>query len=531
VKISCPACAAKYSIADEKVQDRLAKIRCRKCGTTIVIDGKANPVNVYAADGSAPAASGAQQESAPAAAAAPGAGAGAGGEYSVDFGDNDQRTMPLAQLVEAYNAGQVTAETFVWADGMADWQPLGEVAEIVDALHAAASAPGAADAAAGFDAGAAAAAGFDAGAAAPGFDAGAAAAGFDAGAAAPGFDAGAAAPGFDAGAAAAPGFDAGAAPGFDAGAAATPGFDPGAADAAGLGAGAAAGAASPWETEQAHARAAARPGGGRGSTADLFGSFDTAGSEEDVTTSAPQGEPSAPAPAAATGARNESSVLFSLSALTASGPTASKPDATTATREDSGLIDLKALTASSKADENPADADGGFGAPLMAAPLGIAAPLGGGVEAQIAAPGADGGGKSKTGLFVGGAIVVAALVIAGAVIATSSGKQPAAPTPSATQPVATAAPTPSATQAAPADSLAAKPPATGTSETAENAPDGGAAKKPVAVHHYGGRATHATPHSGGAVSNPKPKPKPKAHHSACGCAPGDLECAMRCAAK
>src|SRR5687767_1259289 len=35
VKISCPACAAKYSIADEKVQDKLAKIRCRKCGTTI----------------------------------------------------------------------------------------------------------------------------------------------------------------------------------------------------------------------------------------------------------------------------------------------------------------------------------------------------------------------------------------------------------------------------------------------------------------------------------------------------------------
>src|SRR5688572_32228503 len=41
VKISCPACAAKYSIADEKVSDRLAKIRCRKCNATIVIDGKA----------------------------------------------------------------------------------------------------------------------------------------------------------------------------------------------------------------------------------------------------------------------------------------------------------------------------------------------------------------------------------------------------------------------------------------------------------------------------------------------------------
>ena len=53
MKISCPACQAKYSIADEKVTDRLAKIRCRKCGATIVIDGKTTPANVYTAAGEA----------------------------------------------------------------------------------------------------------------------------------------------------------------------------------------------------------------------------------------------------------------------------------------------------------------------------------------------------------------------------------------------------------------------------------------------------------------------------------------------
>src|SRR5262245_30252528 len=130
VKISCPACAAKYSIADEKVQDRLAKIRCRKCGTTIVIDGKVQPVNIYAADGSAPA------HSEPA--------ANAHGEYSVDLGDNDQRTMTLRDVIDAYNAGTVTAETYLWTEGMADWKPLGEFPEIVEALHHAASQPRAA---------------------------------------------------------------------------------------------------------------------------------------------------------------------------------------------------------------------------------------------------------------------------------------------------------------------------------------------------------------------------------------------------
>jgi predicted Zn finger-like uncharacterized protein len=53
VKISCPACSAKYSIADDKVQERLAKIRCRKCGATIVIDGKAHPPSVYTSAGDA----------------------------------------------------------------------------------------------------------------------------------------------------------------------------------------------------------------------------------------------------------------------------------------------------------------------------------------------------------------------------------------------------------------------------------------------------------------------------------------------
>src|SRR5690606_35099093 len=112
VKITCPSCSAKYSIADEKVADRLAKIRCRKCGTTIVIDGKVDPANVYAAD--------AAPEAGPGPASAGGA---AAGEYSVDFGDNDQRNMTLDQLVTSYNAGEVTAETYIWTEGMDDWRP------------------------------------------------------------------------------------------------------------------------------------------------------------------------------------------------------------------------------------------------------------------------------------------------------------------------------------------------------------------------------------------------------------------------
>ncbi|HEX7451888.1 MAG TPA: DUF4339 domain-containing protein, partial [Polyangiaceae bacterium] len=204
-----------------------------------MIDGKTTPANVYTAAGEAPdagAASAVEQDS--------------GLSYSVDFGEGDQRSLTVTEIVAAYNAGQVTAETYLWADGFADWKALGEIDEIVEALHAATHAPAAATA--------------------------------------------------------------------------TP---------------------SPWAAPAATApRAAARPV--RGAAADLFGGIEHAGSEEEVTTSAPEhgGGGGGHAAAAAggsssTGARNESSVLFSLSALTsASSPVAaqrpsSRPISSAASRD------------------------------------------------------------------------------------------------------------------------------------------------------------------------------------------------------
>ncbi|MFO7180272.1 MAG: zinc-ribbon domain-containing protein, partial [Pseudomonadota bacterium] len=119
MKISCPACSAKYSIADDKVQERLAKIRCRKCGATIVIDGKTSPPHVYTASG---------EGAEPASTAEPG-----GPEYSVDFGEGDQRTMSVKEIVRAYHSGQITGETYVWTDGFTDWKPLSDVPELVSA--------------------------------------------------------------------------------------------------------------------------------------------------------------------------------------------------------------------------------------------------------------------------------------------------------------------------------------------------------------------------------------------------------------
>lgn len=434
MKISCPACAAKYSIADEKVQDRLAKIRCRKCGTTIVIDGKVNPPSVTAGD-----AGGAAAAEDP----GMGAAAGGGGEYSVDFGDNDQRTLTVAELVAAYQAGQVTTETFVWTEALGDWKPVSDVPELMAAFSGGSSP-----------------------AAAP--------------------------------------------------APATPAPDL---------------FASSMVPQPA--RAAARAGG-RGSTADLFGGSGGAAAPADDDAGG-----GGDAPAAATGARNESSVLFSLSALTkaAPTPTASKPMASpsapsapraAATREDSGLIDLKALTAQkpdagSGADDALGMGGGGLGlgSPL-GAPLGLGSPLGGAITAPANEPPKE-EAKSKTGLYIGlGVVGLGMIAIAGAMV--MKGGTPA-PAPTVTVTVqAPAAPAPAAVTAA--------PPTTGTAEdkpaddkTAKPA-TGGTGPKPKA-----GPATAPGPGPKAAPSpDPAPAPKPAPAKTPCGCKAGDLQCAMKCAA-
>src|SRR6266851_5374697 len=119
MKITCQACQSKYTIADDKIQGKVAKIRCRKCGATVLVDASA----------------GAQ---------ANGSGPDSGEGWLVSVAEGDQRTMQLQEVVDAYNSGVITADTYLWKDGMTDWLPLSEVAEVVTALNEAsaqASAP------------------------------------------------------------------------------------------------------------------------------------------------------------------------------------------------------------------------------------------------------------------------------------------------------------------------------------------------------------------------------------------------------
>jgi predicted Zn finger-like uncharacterized protein len=441
MKITCQSCQAKYTIADEKVAGKTVKIKCKKCGATIVVNGaEAAAAAPAPMGGAAPAPQQAY------AAAPPGddddgegatrvfaEGSGGGGpgsvEWTVNVTDEDQRTMNAAQIVAEFARGLVTKDTYVWKDGMADWLPLSDVPELMAMCSVAA--PAAPRPAAGMPAVAAPA---PAPAPAP--------------------------------VAAAP----------------APAYVPPANEALGgtmimaeTPTPLAASPVSPSAQQPAAARRKA-PGGG----VDLFGP----GAQQE----------SAPAPAAASattsasrlaGERNENSVLFSISALTAA--------AAVSKQEQDALLDLAAPSPAPRNGGRAAVDDimnlgGGISAAPVLAPPPLLAPV---VEAPpppapVAAPAMAAAmpmstpdfaqKKSKTGLILGIVGGVAVLGAVGAFFAMKGGDKPAGAensTVSTAAASATPSAAPSATPSAVADTKPAdtKPADTGTPADTKPADD------------------------------------------------------------
>ena len=138
MKIICQSCSAKYTIADEKVRGRTVKIRCKKCSSAIVVKGpeEAPPdqeeeeddaTRVYSGDGpmDSMAMSIPPQDA----------------EWTVTFDDGEQRGGTLDELRAWYQAGTIHDETFVWRDGMDDWQSMSQTPELLDSLRSPSMAP------------------------------------------------------------------------------------------------------------------------------------------------------------------------------------------------------------------------------------------------------------------------------------------------------------------------------------------------------------------------------------------------------
>jgi predicted Zn finger-like uncharacterized protein len=111
MKIVCDACQAKYSIADEKVQGKAFKIRCKKCGHIIVVNKSERATAGAAAE---PKAAPAEDQ---------------GTWYVVVEGE---QVGPLAgpDIAGRLARGEINGDTLVWKDGLADWVKLSTVPEL-----------------------------------------------------------------------------------------------------------------------------------------------------------------------------------------------------------------------------------------------------------------------------------------------------------------------------------------------------------------------------------------------------------------
>ncbi len=313
MKITCHSCQSKYTIADDKVVGKVVKIRCKKCAAAIVLNGT---------DGSSDA-------------APPASNADSHVEsWTVNVSETDQRSMTKAEVVEAFRAGTIDAETFCWKDGMGEWLALGRIETLYEACVGAGKV--------------------------------------------------------------------GAAPRAQAKRrelASHLGVEP---------------APASFGTTAAQGAASARLAGGRAPTADLFEGFARAGGEDDVPSGPAPKMPDADDAHALTGARNETSVLFSLSALTG---TPSTPPSTT---EASGLIDIRQLGAriSSDDDEKKSRIEdimnlsgGGAFSPTLVAPV-LTAPILDDYSADAVAGDANASRTKKRAGLVGKAVGAGIAVVA-----------------------------------------------------------------------------------------------------------------------
>jgi predicted Zn finger-like uncharacterized protein len=143
MKIVCENCGAKYSIADEKIKGKVFKIRCKKCSESIVIRGdvqQEEPAPEAAAFAPPPmpeSAYGGEEEEgdAPTRVFDYSGYQGGGGQadeavWHIVVDGEQQGPYTAGQLAEYVTAGNLDFETFVWKEGFDDWKPIREVQDI-----------------------------------------------------------------------------------------------------------------------------------------------------------------------------------------------------------------------------------------------------------------------------------------------------------------------------------------------------------------------------------------------------------------
>ncbi|MBU1897586.1 zinc-ribbon domain-containing protein, partial [Myxococcota bacterium] len=136
MRIVCDNCGAKYQISDDKVRNKVFKIRCKKCQHVIVVRAGQKEPSAEAEPQQPPA----QEEEETRIAGVPqGMQQQQPSEaiWYVVINRNQVGPMSKAEIKGHLDAGKIDGDTFAWAEGVtADWAKLSGIPQLSDLLAA-----------------------------------------------------------------------------------------------------------------------------------------------------------------------------------------------------------------------------------------------------------------------------------------------------------------------------------------------------------------------------------------------------------
>src|SRR3954452_919745 len=130
MKFVCERCHTRYSIADDKVRQKILKIRCKTCENVITVRDP-GPASAEGGAASAP----------PPPPPRPGGPGGAGGanlarEWFVATNGDQVGPMTKADAARKIVSAKDDDEIYVWKDGLDGWKPPADVPPIHQELTA-----------------------------------------------------------------------------------------------------------------------------------------------------------------------------------------------------------------------------------------------------------------------------------------------------------------------------------------------------------------------------------------------------------
>jgi predicted Zn finger-like uncharacterized protein len=146
MKIVCDACQAKYSIADDKIQGKAFKIRCKKCNHIIVVRLGADGSPMVSGGADKPRATGSHSAAGASSAAAADRARPSGARAAVSAPAPEQAVWhvvidgeqvgPLteSEIKDKLRQGKVNSDTLVWKEGFGDWTQFSAVPELTPLL-------------------------------------------------------------------------------------------------------------------------------------------------------------------------------------------------------------------------------------------------------------------------------------------------------------------------------------------------------------------------------------------------------------